>query len=149
MQADALRFLLGLDLLADVRSLMEHLLDGAFYDRSQAEALDRRMQQRSVEIDRKVMTPAVPTKVKHATLFKTLDDPPCLPFCTADRPGDLFRSAVWAESNIEQNVSLGRQEVPVDDRRMNGVRLPDASVSSVSHCLPPPPEGSISSARVR
>jgi hypothetical protein len=66
------------------------------------------MQERGVEIDRKVMTPAVPAKVEHATLFKTLDDPPYLSFCTPDRPGDVFCSAVRADGNVEQNVSLGR-----------------------------------------
>jgi hypothetical protein len=136
MQADALRFRSGLDLLADVRSLTEHLLDGAFHKSSQAQVLDRGMQKRCLEIDRKVMTPPVLAKVEHATLFKTLDDPPYLAFCTPDRPGDLFRSAVRAEGNVEQDVSLGREEGPVDSRRRNGVRLTDASVSLVLHCLP-------------
>ena len=108
MQADALRFLLGLDLLADVRSLTEHLFDGAFHKSSQAQVLDRGMQERGVEIDRKVMTPAVLAKVEHATLFQTLDDTPDLPFCMPDGSGDVFRGAVGAEGNIEQNVSLGR-----------------------------------------
>src|ERR1700687_4667442 len=103
-----LPLLLCLDLLADVRILTEHLLDGVFHKCSQAQVLDCGMQERGVEIDRKVMTPPVLAKVEHATLFKTLDDPPCLPFCTPDRPGDIFRRTVWAEGNIEQNMSLGR-----------------------------------------
>ena len=123
-------------MLADVRRLAAHLLDGAFHKSSQAQVLDRGMQERGVEIDRKVMTPAVLAKVEHATLFKTLDDPPYLAFRTPDRPGDLFRSAVRAEGNVEQSLSLGREEGPVDSRRRNGVRLPDASVSLVLHCLP-------------
>jgi hypothetical protein len=96
------------DWLADVRSLTAHLLDGAFYHRSQAQALDRRMQERGVEIDREVMTLTVLADVEHATLFEIPDDPPRLPFRTPERPGDVFRIAVWAEGNVEQNVSLWR-----------------------------------------
>jgi hypothetical protein len=101
-------------LLADVRRLAAHLLNSAFHESSQAQVLDRRMQKRGVEINRKVMTPPVLAKLEHATLFEILDVTPGLPFCTPDGPGDAFRSAVRAEGNIEQNVSLGRSKGPVD-----------------------------------
>jgi hypothetical protein len=48
----------GVSFLTDVRSLAAHLLDGAFHEGSPAQFLDRGMQKRGVDIDRKVMNAA-------------------------------------------------------------------------------------------
>src|SRR3990170_8031317 len=82
------------------------------------------------------MAPSLFAQTEHPPALKILNDTPDLPFCMPDGLGDAFRGAVRAEGNIEQNVSLGRQEGPVDLRWIDGVRLTDASVSPVRHCLP-------------
>src|SRR3990170_5395438 len=82
------------------------------------------------------MAPSLFAQTEHPPAPKILNDTPYLPFCMPDGPGDAFRGAVRAEGDIEQNVSLGRQEGPVDNGWINGVRLTDASVSPVRHHLP-------------
>jgi hypothetical protein len=83
-----------------------HLFDGALHEGSQTQVRDRGMQQRGIEVDCKVMLPSPPVKVEHATLFEIPDDAPDLPFRMSNGAGDVFRSAVRAKGDIEQDVSL-------------------------------------------
>jgi hypothetical protein len=67
-------------LLAHIGRLSEDLRDGPLDEGTQAQFLDRRMEERGVIVDREVMTPPAPTKAEHATLLEIPDDAPDLPF---------------------------------------------------------------------
>jgi hypothetical protein len=119
--------------IADLQAVALHLVNGALHDGAQSQFLNRWVQEPGVEIDYEVMTPPVPANVDHTTLLESLDDGPDLPFCMPYGIGNLFHGAIRAKGDVKQNMSLGRQEGPVNDRWLHGVRLADTPISSVRH----------------